>query len=544
MKSLIAPSIYVSRLLLFLLFLLLPICFGGVHSTTYLPLYFFSTCCAALALLVAGHQPEQEDGRHPAISLPSICLIVFSGYLLIHTAFFAYTLAAPPDLAGRDLARTIYYLTQCIAPIAFLCIFSLTLNLLRQAHTQTLQLLISLSCASGIVVAAIALSHWVSDNGRLFWIFEPEHIFVSNRARWPFVNANHLAHFLLIPFFIAIAQFLTRKDSFMHALRKAQSSSRYRTARFLSNSTTQSILFRCGLRASGILIILLAIIASISRGGWIGVCMGSAVFFFLEGRIAKTVSQSWSRNVPKQGSQKVQSTSRDDISPDHGEHSRSRRRRRRSSKRRISRKVYNEHFFSLLKNSRLWTLLAAVLLVIALLNNRGIELIDKRLALGLTSSKSEIRFQLYRDSLPMLQDNILFGVGWKNWARLFPGHMSESIAGINPVYLHSDPLELAIELGVVGLIPIFIICAYLTRRAWRVTRTTSQLRPSATVEEQLARARLIHALTSGWIALIASSLLDFPFRIPAIALCAAAYLGMLCHLVSSAPGRTGPEQDD
>jgi O-antigen ligase len=135
-------------------------------------------------------------------------------------------------------------------------------------------------------------------------------------------------------------------------------------------------------------------------------------------------------------------------------------------------------------------------------------------------SKDDIRWQMYQDSMPLFTDHPLFGVGYRSWAENYPKVMDEKLAGTNPVYLHSDPLQILIETGLIGITPLVLLSFYLLLRAHRCARKLLQ------TTNYLAGARIL-GLSSGLLAALIGSCFDFPFRMGAISFYFAALLGTL-----------------
>ncbi len=60
------------------------------------------------------------------------------------------------------------------------------------------------------------------------------------------------------------------------------------------------------------------------------------------------------------------------------------------------------------------------------------------------------RVDIWRDSIPMIRDNLLFGHGINTYMRLFEAYRTD-IGGANPTYAHNCYIQLAVETGIVGL---------------------------------------------------------------------------------------------
>jgi O-antigen ligase len=60
----------------------------------------------------------------------------------------------------------------------------------------------------GSFIATLALAHGLTENGALFSLFLPEHLYATDRLHWPFVNPNHLGASLLLPISITLHRVL------------------------------------------------------------------------------------------------------------------------------------------------------------------------------------------------------------------------------------------------------------------------------------------------------------------------------------------------
>ena len=340
------------------------------------------------------------------------------------------------------------------------------------------------------MVSSIAYAPWFYDSGRLFWIFEPNTVVPSDRARWPFVNSNSLAQFLCLPLMLLIGLMIERwQKRSLKLLPRNLSQLSYT----LGGKSSQKRL------AVGIALVLsclsmsLAFISTLSRAGWLGLSLGL---------LCLVVTQVLSSDKSKAIEQTVPSARKLGV-----------RRQRRLRRSRSADRDQNylergyQHILRFAQRpSKLFQITALIIvlaLVLGFLGNRGRELVQGRVEYGLAHSKDDIRLTLYQDSVRMIEDYPIFGVGLAGWGDVFPRYMSDPLAGMNPVYAHSEPLQLQAEGGLVGsLIVISFLIATLTHMFRAIMRRSKH------------RAVLI-GLLSGWVALLTTALLDFPFRIPA-----------------------------
>lgn len=491
------------------LLFLLPLLFGGAHPTSYLLSYVVVFGATIVALFIApegvgalwkrsanatstptpaGDTPGWPVSKFVAITLTTFILLA-CGEGIIRSV----TVVSHPVLGEASALRDGDAFTESLLAVLFFFSTWLFTRFALESSRRAFHWLMSAIVFSGSVVAMIALAHWFSDNGKLFWVFAPENLFVSTRARWPFVNSNHLAAFLLIPFFLSLT-------TLFNAVREGIATRQSRAPRPLwfersrRHKTLERTIVVIAWHLFGTVAILLAILASLSRGGWFGLAVG--ILLFVCG--LSTTAHPYESETPLGGDR---STLSDGAGSSLRERSRSRARRNRPHSRSASR---------LAELSRLRVYLGPLLVVGALvllgffLSGRGSELIEERINYGLAYSKDDMRWQMYSDSLPIITSSPLWGVGLGNWAATFPRQMNMDLAGLDPEYLHSDPLQLLIEVGVIGALPILLLVLGVGRAILR----------SVIMEGDSSVAVL--GLSCGLFALVLASAFDFPFRMSAI----------------------------
>src|SRR3989338_775428 len=74
------------------------------------------------------------------------------------------------------------------------------------------------------------------------------------------------------------------------------------------------------------------------------------------------------------------------------------------------------------------------------------------------------RVNIWRDSIPMIKDNPLFGHGINTYMPLFEAYRTD-IGGANPTYAHNCYIQLAVETGIVGLCAFLWIIVELFRKS-------------------------------------------------------------------------------
>lgn len=74
------------------------------------------------------------------------------------------------------------------------------------------------------------------------------------------------------------------------------------------------------------------------------------------------------------------------------------------------------------------------------------------------------RSDIWRDSIPMIKDNPLFGHGINTYMRLFEAYRTDT-GGANPTYAHNCYIQLAVETGIVGLFAFLWIIVEFFRKS-------------------------------------------------------------------------------
>lgn len=476
-----------------------PLCFGGVHERVFL-----STQCLISAVFILNLYFYQSAlvklfRQQPLFRLSFSILSVIGLYFLAQFLLFKLLASVHPVLGSASSvldARAFSFGLQQLA--TFVMVFTITsLVILIKDSTKWVNLAM---ISGGALVGIVALSHWFYDNGRLFWVFEPESIFVSDRARWPFVSANSLAQFLLPLFFLMLGVLANKfVKNFESSKLLNQAKSMSDVSYLISHKSLQRKIIHFIGYSIGLLLILLAIVASLSRTGWLALSTGLVTWVVL-GMI-----NSDSRSSPNY---RLSSS-----------HMTMRRRARRSGSSSNSRKFQLEILKSkLLKVGRPILLLCAAITFIFFINGQASDRISQRVEFGLASSLDDIRWTMYNDSIALFKSAPILGLGLGSWSQAFNAVRSTSLAGMNPVYLHSDIFQFLIEGGLVAFILALSLVIILTKSTVTALKNRTPKSPY-----------LLISAFSGYVALLTTALFDFPFRIPAICAEAAILLAILVY---------------
>ena len=134
---------------------------------------------------------------------------------------------------------------------------------------------------------------------------------------------------------------------------------------------------------------------------------------------------------------------------------------------------------------------------------------------------------MFRDSIALFKEYPLFGVGAGQWSTAYRAVIDPVLATFTVAYLHSDPFQLLVELGLVGGAICLYFFGLLTYKIFAAMR---QVKGNS--------FRSCWGLFIGILALLSSSCLDFPFRIPAVTVQCAVGLALLVYQLEQAKSET------
>lgn len=409
---------------------LLPLCFGGAHHSTW---YFFCGLGLFFIGIRIGTRPIEKQSNDKIKSMPSIgkplwtritrrelaASSAFCVSVLIVATYHFFVTIPHPILAtvhiSRNIGAVVGFFTGLLILITPIFVFDSTDGRLIRRAIEI----------SGIFVALIALGQWFSDDGYLLWTFAPEFVFESTRARWPFVNPNHLAAFMLAPLFISLSQIISWATTALQVLNIQPKTRRPKI------SQPPVLASLCTLFCST------ALIAAQSRTCWFAATLGLGMIFV-----------------------------------------------RRVSKSQLDAKQR----FVLVGSS---VLMAIALIVVLSLNEQFDDVIATRLNYTTNSSGEDLRLKYFSDSLLLLAKHPLSGVGPGGFAREIETVARPELAGLKPIYLHNDVLQMLVEYGApVGLLLLGLVGVVLA---------------GAPFPEIVC-----------FIGILVVSLMDFPFRLAAL----------------------------
>ncbi len=321
---------------------------------------------------------------------------------------------------------------------------------------------------TGIAVALIALVQLLTWNGHLLWFFDPYDAAADvyyPRMTGPFVSPDHFASFL--------AMSLSLGGGLLSAYWVHEKPRARRTSQDVNAPVLMASLI-----ALGLAVMIAALIGSASRGGIIGATLGLTVLWLGM--------------------------------------------RRKRANRHRERQVRNRKQ----ENTALWlrgllrrigpASLAATIIIAGFLyaGPRARSLLDFRIAQAVFGNDIEGRMMLWMQSLPMLRDFPLFGVGLGCWRELFRRYEHYPMIGYAPNHTHNDYIEWCTEVGLVGV-------ALTLALAWAFVRW-------ARGNRSIPRS-MCWGILGGIVAVAWHEIVDFNLRIPANALLLSILLGLLCN---------------
>ena len=507
-----------AKITLYTCLLLLPLAFGGVHPGIYLSaqilvfallaaMFWGAPSAFSANLWLLNSSPDASFLSRSTYFAKALALLgIITGYALCQYIILSVMQVPHPVLvnSGRIADYPAFWRS-----FSFLCFFAAVFAVARtyigySEHRATELLRGILICS--LVVALVALSHWFYDNGKLFWVFQPQYLFVSERARWPFVNPNHLAHFLLPALFLVLGKLASDFSALAASIAKRSRSGNKFLSAVLTSSHIQGKLAGIMFYMSTLLAIMLCILGSLSRAGWIGALLGITLFLVIE-KISRTARANRSNSFNSAPDVTVKAAKRNRNNHPSGSVSTSL----------LEGALHTLSDFRVLIFPLMF--IFGAMLLYLFLGERGNELLVERINYGLMASKEDMRWQIFSDTLQMVREHLFWGIGLGGCAESYPRYMSALLAGINPEYAHSDPLQFLAEMGMLGALPVIALAALLARACFRTI-----LRATSSTDKFLSLG-----LMCGWLSLLCASLFDFPFRVTAISFYGAIYMALIVY---------------
>lgn len=481
------------------------ISFGGAPRSVFL---ISSLALLGCALYTWRTAPEPIEG------LPrqkfNRALTTFFAVLFIGTAFWPLLSLgnfSHPILGTTNFNSLTYAAESCtylaIMFIAFQLAYKLASSSVEAEGVTQAVSLERLIIAIGSILAVIALVHWPLDSGLLFGTFQPDNRFISPRARWPFVNANHLGHCmaLLLPFCatLLIANVVT-------TLGKSKS------GRFDATFWSRAAFSWVGL-GGPFLLMLVALLLSQTRSSLIGAIIGiifAASFLIPDRKLLAAASP----NTPP-----------------------SRRARQERAPATVafgfnSKLAQLRTFISAgirrttVKQVTLLSFMT-VIAVSALLVFResGQAVIKARLGSQSLSASVNTRLELLESTLQLISKHPVFGVGPGGWQPALTVYgLQPSATDFTPQFAHNEVIQLLAEFG----IPIGALLIIVLVRALYAALSTIRARAPVDLSTEPSYPLALAGL-AGLIGLLPGLLVDFPLRLFGLALLITIILGATCR---------------
>ena len=138
--------------------------------------------------------------------------------------------------------------------------------------------------------------------------------------------------------------------------------------------------------------------------------------------------------------------------------------------------------------------------------------------LGVVAQEWAYRSGMVKDALAAWMERPVWGTGPGSFTAVFPYYQSELFAGRTILHAHCEPAQFLMEFGVAGLAVLAVALGLLAVGRGACPPAGADIPPFADVERR--------AFGFGLSACALHCLIDFPLRIPLIALLAAAWAGV------------------
>ena len=268
----------------------------------------------------------------------------------------------------------------------------------RPPDTRFFRLVLMAVLFAGLLVATIGFAQRFSWNGKILWFFVPYDWGVPRpdvpRASGPFVNPNHFANYLSLVLPIAIACTLFRTFIVSKPLEKA-------------------LRICCGLTA---FLLFTGIVLSLSRSGWISALLGVVILAWLSPRAVGHASRLTPNASPSNRASRL-----------------------------------TPHGIGAVARLSLITLCVLLIVSLFIIGPGGREQVDARLGQTIGQDAGFLgRMAISKDSLLMIRDFPLMGVGLGGWPELFLHYRRAPWLGDFYREAHNEYVQLLAETGVVG----------------------------------------------------------------------------------------------
>ena len=172
---------------------------------------------------------------------------------------------------------------------------------------------------------------------------------------------------------------------------------------------------------------------------------------------------------------------------------------------------------------RIWVVAVAALLMIGALAALETTAIGSSHIGAHATSSVQSRAEIASTTTRAVEDFMPFGSGLGSFRNVYSLYeQPEQVTDVYVVHAHNDYLEIALELGIAGIALMLVFLAWWAAAVWRAWRS-AEVGPFARAAAIASAAVLVH------------SLVDFPLRTAAIAVCFALCLALLADSRAAPP---------
>lgn len=143
------------------------------------------------------------------------------------------------------------------------------------------------------------------------------------------------------------------------------------------------------------------------------------------------------------------------------------------------------------------------------------------------------RYAIYRQSLTIVGDFPLLGSGAGTYSQLMLHYFNRSV-----IHAHNEYLEVLCDMGPLGLLCVMLLVLFFLRRVFSFLRQDPRELPRARMAQFPEAQILPLGLATSLLGLALHAVVDFPLRIPAIALTCACLCGVLTGLLDHRSDRS------
>ena len=330
-----------------------------------------------------------------------------------------------------------------------------------------------------IACAVFAVVEFLTWNGRYYWTFVSYEAGVRegfDRMVGPFINPDHLGGFLAIAIPLAAGLF---------AHRATEPLDRSSTSNEWSERLILVLLYGVAMSA-----LVAALVGSGSRAALLAAAIGCGILWWGAARTRPSKRASAARSV----------------------------RGHRSSRRAPSLRGR-----ALEIGGRVGPAAVVIAVVVLGLVYAGSEMrtaLDQRIDRLVEGRDFAPRVERWRQTLPIIADFPVFGVGGGSWREIYPSYRRFPVVGFTETHVHNDYVEWMSEVGIVGFVLTGLLVAAVA--AW------------ARRNDSIPR-RIRWGLVGAIVAVAFHEIFDFVLRMPANALLLSVIAGLLANANWSRP---------